>query len=43
MKAKSKVPVKNKYVNEDRRIGATSNIENIEDENYYKQIISKVL
>ena len=42
MKAKSKVPVKNKYVNEDR-IGGTSNIENMEDENYYKQIISKVL
>ncbi len=43
MKAKSKVPVKNKYVNEAGRIGGTSNIENAEDKNYYKQIISKVL
>ncbi len=42
-KIKSKVPIKNKYVNEARGIGGASNIENVEDINYYKQIISKVL
>ena len=43
MNAQTKLPIKNKYINEARGIGGASNIENVEDINYYKQIISKVL
>ena len=43
MNAQRKLPVKNKYVNEARVIGGISHIFDVEDINYYKQIISKVL
>jgi glycosyltransferase family protein len=43
MNAQRKLPVKNKYVNEARGDGGISNISDVEDVNYYKQIISKVL
>lgn len=41
--ATSKIPIKNKYVNEARRRGGVSKIGKVKDKEYYKQIIAKIL